>query len=571
MSSYDFVFHNDREVLEVIFYDDKGNKTSSEELTQGVVPLGVNIDVDTGIIVLRLRALFRDREVVKEITVENLQANNLSSLLDFGFPFSDSFVRKYVSAWLMEEIETLNLEEVTKQLGWKDKDNESYFQLSRSISEDGDVDVKYNGDLLIKKAGTWSEYKEFLNELVLPYIQLQAIVAFSAASALATILGDDLTLIVHLKGETSTGKTTALKLGASVWSDSRRMQNGIHQTWNTTNAALINGLCGIVGLTLCYDELGATDNEKKADFLSLVYKLSMGIEKRRMNFDNNSPKFAVNILSSGEIPMKDVDSVNGADVRLLEISCPMTDSKEHSESIDAALSSCYGHLGERFVKVLVHSSKEKLTSLYVQLCNKILHKYDERIKELTDKNQRIFARSVKKIAVIALSAYIMKKRFGLNFQYMKIADFFIKESAFANKLDDEATRMIEDFMHEREDSEIDCETRRIPGSMGDYRIRTTNDIRFDKSYISIPKTQFYDLLKRCGYNRKKVEENLQILRERGVLHCEKGKLYNRRQLDTVKKPYIEFSIEKLNEEGVDYKLYNYGVKKGDDKNASSDL
>ena len=310
-NEFDFVGQNNE--LFLVEYDEETEKESRTLLTAEFYPEEVFRDVDTEETSMRLRTLFRNFEVKRDVTYDKLLPNGLMELVRYGYPFSDTEVRKYVSEWLMLVQDELPLTETTKQLGWKEKGNKRFFQLATSISKDKDISVTYNGDLVIEKAGTWEEYKKFLVTLVLPHIQMQAMVAFSVASALATYLGEDLTLTIHVCGETSSGKTTLLAVSASVWSSAKRKANGVHQTWNSTNNALINGLCGIDGLTLCFDELGASDADAKS-FLALIYKLSMGIDKKRMNSDNSNARFAVNVVSSGEIPIKLVQEANGVEI-----------------------------------------------------------------------------------------------------------------------------------------------------------------------------------------------------------------------------------------------------------------
>ena len=130
-----------------------------------------------------------------------------------------------------------------------------------------------------------------------------------------------------MNGESTTGKTTMLKLAASVWGSTNISEDGIIQTWNTTKNALINSMCGFNGITLCYDELGASDS----DISNLIYLLSNGVNKKRM-YSEKSKKFSVNICSSGEIPLKTIDEVNGTDARLLEFRVQWTKNAQHSKT-----------------------------------------------------------------------------------------------------------------------------------------------------------------------------------------------------------------------------------------------
>ena len=152
------------------------------------------------------------------------------------------------------------------------------FQLQNSICHNPDINVEYSGDMSIDSKGTFNDYITILNDYVVPNIETQTILTFSVSSALASLLNPDLTLVLHMNGESTTGKTTMLKLAASVWGSTNISEDGIIQTWNTTKNALINSMCGFNGITLCYDELGASDS----DISNLIYLLSNGVNKKRM-------------------------------------------------------------------------------------------------------------------------------------------------------------------------------------------------------------------------------------------------------------------------------------------------
>jgi hypothetical protein len=80
---------------------------------------------------------------------------------------------------------------------------------------------------------------------------------------------------IHLFGNSSTGKTTLLKLAASVWGD-----GGLVHSWRATS----NGLEGIANRTsdvaLILDELGQLETREAATSL---YMLASGAGKVRMN------------------------------------------------------------------------------------------------------------------------------------------------------------------------------------------------------------------------------------------------------------------------------------------------
>lgn len=386
----------------------------------------------------------------------------------------------------------------------------------------------------IDSKGTFNDYIAILNDYVVPNIETQTILTFSVSSALASLLNPDLTLVLHMNGESTTGKTTMLKLAASVWGSTNISEDGIIQTWNTTKNALINSMCGFNGITLCYDELGASDS----DISNLIYLLSNGVNKKRM-YSEKSKKFSVNICSSGEIPLKTVDEVNGTDARLLEFRVQWTKNAQHSNNLTSALKNCYGLLGERFVKFLLARPKETMQNNLNKAQNKLMSKFQDKLDVLPSKKKRIITRTIQKIAVTYLTAVILKKEFNLALKPFKIAEFMLFKSNLLNILDDECIRMLEDYMQ--------------------YRKSTPTIIKQDDSsefitdeYICITKSTFYDNLQHLGYRKQNILNNLKELSNRNIIRCESGKLYNRHKIGNNRYPYIDISIPQLKKEGIDY-------------------
>jgi putative DNA primase/helicase len=127
----------------------------------------------------------------------------------------------------------------------------------------------------------------------------------------------------HLRGSSSTGKTTALMVAGSVWGGGNK--DGYVQTWRTT----ANGLEAMAELhnhgLLCLDEMSQCDPREAAE---IAYTLANGSGKLRMTRTIGARKkleWEILFLSSGEISLADhVDSIGkrvraGQDVRLCDI------------------------------------------------------------------------------------------------------------------------------------------------------------------------------------------------------------------------------------------------------------
>lgn len=130
MSYTENVFDDETNTLYEIVYNDDGTEKEKNVITENFFPEKIFFDIDDGEVSVRLWTSFRNRDVVKTITLDKLQANSLVELTRFGFPFSDSRIRKLISQWLILMIQELPIQETTKGLGWKKEGEKSSFSLN---------------------------------------------------------------------------------------------------------------------------------------------------------------------------------------------------------------------------------------------------------------------------------------------------------------------------------------------------------------------------------------------------------------------------------------------------------
>ncbi|RUR15820.1 DUF927 domain-containing protein [Legionella sp. km535] len=185
---------------------------------------------------------------------------------------------------------------------------------------------------------------------------------------------------LHLMGDSSRGKTTALQVAASVWGAPTFMR-----TWRSTT----NGLEAIAAFRndsfLPLDEAGESD---PAEIGTIIYALANGIGKqraRRSGIIREAARWRIIVLSSGESSISSHMEEGGKRIkagqaaRLLDI--PATHFKygafeclhEHSngqafaDSLKQAVSRSYGHAGIMFVEKLIAEQRD-LPALYAEIC-----------------------------------------------------------------------------------------------------------------------------------------------------------------------------------------------------------
>lgn len=192
--------------------------------------------------------------------------------------------------------------EITDKAGWF---GDAYILPSGDII--GKVDkVCYNGRidtnkrLAYRERGTLSDWQS----QVARYAAGNSRICMMLGAAFAAPLMDALGLdggVLHVYGDSSAGKTKALRIAQLVWGHGKDAVN----TWNTTALALVNNATGRHDGLLTMDELG-TDKDGRG--IDSIYDLANGKNRSQADAEGgNRPEltFRVFCLSNGEVTLED--------------------------------------------------------------------------------------------------------------------------------------------------------------------------------------------------------------------------------------------------------------------------
>jgi putative DNA primase/helicase len=255
--------------------------------------------------------------------------------------------------------------------GWHTIDGSAIFALPKEIIGDLSGCVVYEGDEQKRSEyaakGTTGDWRQAVASLAGEH----ALATFAISAAFAGPLLQPAAQEsggIHIFGNSSTGKTTLLKLAASVWGDA-----GLVRSWRAT----ANGLEGVADRTsdvvLILDELGQLDSK---DAASSLYMLAGGVGKIRMNRDatlKDIRSWRAFIMSSGEMTvetkmtqMRGAKAYTGATLRLLNVEADRGlgfgvfdnagstgEVRELVEAFAEAAAECHGVAGPEFVKQLL--------------------------------------------------------------------------------------------------------------------------------------------------------------------------------------------------------------------------
>lgn len=182
-----------------------------------------------------------------------------------------------------------------ERLGWH---GAVYVTPSESIGQDGEIVVFQNAHAIepaLSVSGTAEEWRDSLASLAVGNSRLAFALCVAFAGPLADIVGED-SGGFHLRGGSSSGKSTALKAAASVWGD----PSTYPRLWRAT----ANGLEGLAALhndgLLILDELSQIDPKEAGEAAYLLANGQGKARASRTGAARQSARWRLLFLSAGE-------------------------------------------------------------------------------------------------------------------------------------------------------------------------------------------------------------------------------------------------------------------------------
>lgn len=217
--------------------------------------------------------------------------------------------------------------------------------------------------------GSETAYMEQLNGLISGCHALQFVISGTAASTVLAYLRlkEKLpvdTFGISLKNTTSKGKTTALMLGASMYSSPT--DEAVFSDFYGTQNALIYELGKHHGVPLCYDETTIGNGISKSDF---VYVVSKGSSKKCLD-TQRKPKerdtWLCTTLFSSETDLIDYEKDNmGLLVRIINLeNMTYTKSSRHADELKTFAATNYGIIGKLLSEWLLKADSAKIKEMY---------------------------------------------------------------------------------------------------------------------------------------------------------------------------------------------------------------
>lgn len=412
----------------VVVPDENGNIT---RVSSYIDLVKASFDIDTGDFrgVLEFESLLGRKSISVKREVYVLQ-ENLKTLINKGINITRQNMASVSEALQKREKELEMGEEVEivhSNLGFGVFEDRRIFKLYDCIG----IKSRYVGSRDVTPHGSYDLYLEMLEEYVLPFPPLTFILTASLATVIIGYLGDKVDFenyIIHLTGQSSSGKTTAAMLAISPFSCPDKKKNTLMATYNSTDTGLLALLRGLNGVPFAFDEISTS---KLKSFTKMIYSISNGADKIRCNSDaeiKETGTWRTIVFSTGEHSILERSNQNvGLRVRAFEFSIDAwTQNAKASQDIKKCVMDNHGQLGMLFAKAVMETDSEKLLSMMERKNEIMLKRLAKRgyVDDFTDRRCIFYS-------LLLTTKEIMKKQLGLEVDSAQLIEFLINAEAKA--------------------------------------------------------------------------------------------------------------------------------------------
>lgn len=268
----------------------------------------------------------------------------------------------------------------------------------------------------------------------------------------ASVILNDLKLspfIIDLSGPTSKGKTTVLKVAASVWGSGHLVGE-----WNITKVAAERKAAFLNSFPLMLDDTMKADEKQLKNF---VYNFSGGRSKGRGSISGTQIEFTWNnlLLSTGETSLTEYAmQAGGAAARVLPITGLPFDDVEYDffNDLYEAIEDNHGAIGMDF---LAHwkDKKEVLLPLYKE--------FNAQFQKKSNGNE-VLGRIARHYAALVFTGHVLNSIFQMDINLNELTNFF-DEVARENKAIDKPMQLLEAVL-----TDLDSKRESISG---EYEVR----------------------------------------------------------------------------------------------------
>lgn len=466
------------------------------------------------------------RKLITLSRSEYLNNNNLLTLQDIGMDVTHENSKELVS--YLKEQENMKkscIKNVHSKLGFSNYNGKVIYKLRKCIG----CESNYIGEYNVGEKGSRDIYIEMLKQEIIGRCEAELGICMGLSAVLIAYIGNDLglgTAIFHIAGNSTTGKSTILKLAISPFRSPNQKDGGLFGSYNGTDNALLAKLRNLIGVPYALDEISMF---KEQNYTKFVYSINNGVDKERLNKNcefKERGKWLTTVISNGERSL--VASCNknaGIWARVIEFNnVKWTKDAKNAEVINRTISENYGHLGLEFAEYIMELNKESLIKYFDKVKEDIYSTIEKRLGVDNMTN-----RVCNSYAIILLTALLFQDMLQLELG----DDLELDIDGINNLIVDSEKESLQ-----QRNFKI-CTIEYIKQYVSRYRSKFEDgdNIPFDnmgkiiikdnKTEVQMNKISFEKMIKEGGFEDKNIV--LRDLKDAGYLNCEKDRYTRKRK------------------------------------------
>lgn len=319
---------------------------------------------------------FRDKKW-KRLFASRSSAFNRTSVIkyaDSGLPISSSSAAEmvaYLSDYENANINKIPLVKSIARVGWVDKNSFFPYVKDKEIifeSESSEVNGIIDATIPRGNFETWKIYANNVRKN--PFARF--ILSASFASPLLKLL-DSRVFFIHIWHDSQSGKTAAMKFAVSVWGDPTKLMG----SFNATSVGLERMAGMLKHIPFAIDELQVL-NDRRLSAEKIIYSLGNGYGRVRGNKNGGIqivPTWQNIMITSGEQPLSNESSNDGAITRILELYGKPVDDVSFAHDLHIVSKDHYGLAGEQYIKYIIKNvnarcAKQDYDRIYKEISKK---------------------------------------------------------------------------------------------------------------------------------------------------------------------------------------------------------
>lgn len=240
--------------------------------------------LDTEEVFWNVRFLFNDGWYEEVIARQNISERNVTSLLKKGADVGGWKTKMLINYFFESEFDA-PITYQHKFLGWNKYKNQSFYahhQLSMPAST---IKSKYVGNFNLFKRGHKHEWNQTIKKYVVGHAELELALCMGFSAVFVGYINQKLnihtdSLIFHISGNSTIGKTSAATVAVASFGDPREGAHSLIQSFNGTENALVSLVSNNNGIPIVCDEtsLSLLPTTK---LINLIYSWAKNVDKAR--------------------------------------------------------------------------------------------------------------------------------------------------------------------------------------------------------------------------------------------------------------------------------------------------